>query len=58
VIEARVPLLTGDTLAQRLGEWPELALSALAAAALAWAVTAAALQRRRSRRDPSAVPGA
>jgi apolipoprotein N-acyltransferase len=51
VIEARVPLLTGDTLAQRLGEWPELALSALAAAALAWAVTAAALQRRRSRRD-------
>jgi apolipoprotein N-acyltransferase len=51
VIEARVPLLSGDTLAQRLGEWPELALSALAVAALAWAVTAAAIERRRSRRD-------
>jgi len=51
VIESRVPLLTGDTLAERLGEWPELALSALAVAALAWAIMGATRERRRSRRD-------
>jgi len=55
VIQARVPLLSGSTLAERLGQWPELALSALAVAALAWAVAAAAVERRRSRRDSSAV---
>ena len=37
VLEARVPLLSSATLAQRLGEWPEIVLSALAVAALAWA---------------------
>jgi apolipoprotein N-acyltransferase len=54
VLEARVPLLTGDTLAQRLGEWPELAFSALAVAALAWGLALASTDRRRSRRGSSA----
>jgi apolipoprotein N-acyltransferase len=50
VLDERVPLLTSRTLAERLGEWPEIALSALAVAALAWAVALAAADRRRSRR--------
>jgi apolipoprotein N-acyltransferase len=47
LLEARLPLVSGTTLAQRLGEWPEIVLSALAFAALAWAV---ALQVAGSRR--------
>jgi apolipoprotein N-acyltransferase len=46
VLEARVPLLSGSTLAERVGEVPEIVFSALALAALAWAVAAAARQRR------------
>jgi apolipoprotein N-acyltransferase len=49
VLEARVPLLTRTTLANRLGEWPELAFSALAVAALGLAIAQAAADRRRSR---------
>ena len=45
-----MPLVSGTTLAQRLGEWPEIVLSALAVAALAWAV---ALRVAGSRRRPS-----
>ncbi len=36
VLEARVPLLSASTPAERLGGWPEVVLSALAIAALAW----------------------
>jgi apolipoprotein N-acyltransferase len=49
VLQARVPLLTSATPAQHLGEWPEIVLSALAVAALAWAIGLAAADRRRSR---------
>jgi apolipoprotein N-acyltransferase len=49
LLEARVPLVTGTTLAQRLGEWPEIVLSALALAALAWAAAAETAERRRRR---------
>ena len=49
LLEARVPLLSNATLAERLGEWPEVVFSALAVAALAWAIgseTAAAIAAR------------
>ena len=49
VLEARVPLLTRSTLATRLGEWPEIVISALAVAALGLAVAASATDRRRTR---------
>jgi apolipoprotein N-acyltransferase len=61
VLEARVPLLSGSTPAERLGEWPEVALSALAVAALAWALAGALAEgreRRRARRETSGVAGA
>ncbi len=50
-LDARVPLRTTLTLADRLGGWPEGAISAATAAALAWALASAALARSRSRRD-------
>jgi apolipoprotein N-acyltransferase len=46
VLEARVPLLSGSTLAERLGEAPEIVFSALALAALAWAIGGALRGRR------------
>jgi len=49
VLDERVPLLTSKTLAERLGDWPEILLSALAVAALAWAIGLTAADRRRSR---------
>jgi apolipoprotein N-acyltransferase len=49
VLDARVPLRSDATLAQRAGGWPEIVLSALAVAALAWALALAAADRRRSR---------
>jgi apolipoprotein N-acyltransferase len=51
-LDAWVPLRTTLTLADRLGGWPEGAISAATAAALAWALASAALaaaQRRRRR---------
>ena len=50
-LDARVPLRTTLTLADRLGGWPEGAISAATAAALAWALASAALARSRSPRD-------
>ncbi len=50
-LDARVPLRTNVTLADRLGGWPEGAISAATAAALAWALARAALACRRPRRD-------
>jgi apolipoprotein N-acyltransferase len=55
VLEARVPLLSRLTLADRLGAWPEALAVLLTAAALAWA-TASSLARKRAatgRRRPS-----
>jgi apolipoprotein N-acyltransferase len=52
VPEARIPLISSTTLAERLGEWPEIMLSALAGAALAWGIAGAVtqgLQKRRAR---------
>jgi apolipoprotein N-acyltransferase len=57
LLETRVPLVTSTTLAQRLGEWPEIVLSALAVGALAWAAvgeTSSRISQRRSRRARSA----
>jgi len=50
-LDARVALRTKLTLADRLGGWPEGAISAATAAALAWVLAGAALAGRRSRRD-------
>jgi len=50
-LDSRVPLRTTLTLADRLGGWPEGAISAATAAALAWALASVALARGRSRRD-------
>jgi apolipoprotein N-acyltransferase len=48
VLEARVPLRTDITLADRAGGWPEAAISAATLAALAWALTGAVRARRRA----------
>ena len=49
VLDERVPLLTSRTLAERLGEIPEIVLSALAVVALTGSIGLAAADRRRSR---------
>jgi apolipoprotein N-acyltransferase len=49
VLEARVPLLSGSTLAERAGEAPEIIFSALALAALAWAIAGAVMARRAAK---------
>ena len=46
-LDARVPLRTTLTLADRLGGWPEGAISAATAAALAWALASLVLAGRR-----------
>jgi apolipoprotein N-acyltransferase len=46
-IEARVPLRSSTTLADRLGGWPEALLSWATVAALAWAIGGSLRQRRR-----------
>jgi apolipoprotein N-acyltransferase len=53
-IEARVPLLTYQTLAERLGAWPEWAIVAATALALGLAATRAGASRRRQRGPRSA----
>jgi apolipoprotein N-acyltransferase len=45
VLDARVPLVSQRTLADRVGAWPEAAIVALTLAAFAWAA-AAPLRRR------------
>ncbi|HTP15407.1 MAG TPA: apolipoprotein N-acyltransferase [Streptosporangiaceae bacterium] len=50
VLEARVPLRTAMTPADRLGGWTETALTAATLAAVAWALIPAGLARRRQRR--------
>lgn len=53
VLEARVPLRSDRTLADRAGPWPETAITALTLAALAWAAAGALSRGRRSRRSSS-----
>ncbi len=53
-IEARVPLLTYQTLAERAGAWPEWAIVAGTSLALGLAIAQAAASRRRQRRPGSA----
>jgi apolipoprotein N-acyltransferase len=55
-IEARVPLNTGLTLADRLGGWPEGILTGATLAALAWAIISAAAARRRRLPADAAAP--
>jgi apolipoprotein N-acyltransferase len=55
-IEARVPLLTYQTLAERLGVWPEWAIVAATALALGLAATRAGASWRR-RRGPGSADG-
>ena len=50
VLDARVPLRSGLTLAGRLGGWPEIVLTGLTIAALAWAASAAGTGARYRRR--------
>jgi apolipoprotein N-acyltransferase len=49
-LEARVPLLTGQTLAERAGAWPEWAIVAATALALGLATAREAAAARRCRR--------
>ena len=46
VLDARVPLRTSLTLADRLGSWPEDVITFLVLAALAWAIAGAAAGAR------------
>jgi apolipoprotein N-acyltransferase len=57
-LEARVPLLTYTTLAERLGAWPEWAIVAATTLALGLAIgQAGAARRRRTRADAAPVRG-
>jgi apolipoprotein N-acyltransferase len=51
ILDARVPLVTYRTLADRVGAWPEYVIVLLTVLALAWAVVQP--RRRRSRLDAS-----
>jgi apolipoprotein N-acyltransferase len=50
VLEARVPLLTGRTLADRVGGWPEYVITALTVGAIIAAAAGAVAERARTRR--------
>jgi apolipoprotein N-acyltransferase len=52
-LDARVPLRSQLTLADRVGAWPELAISLLTVAALAWALAGAARERRSRASAPA-----
>jgi apolipoprotein N-acyltransferase len=54
VLEARVPLVSGLTLAGQVGGWPELVIVALTVAALGWAAAGALAARRQARKRPRA----
>jgi apolipoprotein N-acyltransferase len=55
-LEARVPLLTYDTLAERLGAWPEWAIVAASTLALCFAIGQANIARRQRRPAPPVSP--
>jgi len=56
VLEARVPLLTSHTVAERLGSWPEYVITGLTILALIGAAVAAIGERRRARRATDLLP--
>jgi apolipoprotein N-acyltransferase len=56
VLEARVPLLTGRTLAERVGNWPEYLITGLTVLALI-AAAGGAIGERRRRRPGHAATG-
>ncbi len=56
VLDTRVPLRTGLTLADRLAGWPEAVLTALTILALGWAIARAAAGTRR-RGSGGSAPG-
>jgi apolipoprotein N-acyltransferase len=56
-LEARVPLRTGLTLADRLGGWPEAVLTGLAIAALALAIGLTVRDRRAGQRSTAPAGG-
>jgi apolipoprotein N-acyltransferase len=49
VLDARVPLRSGFTLADRVGGWPEYIITFLVLVALAWAAGGGAIRRARAR---------
>jgi apolipoprotein N-acyltransferase len=53
ILEARVPLRTDITLADRLGTWPEAVITALTILALGWAIAGAVRRSRRASPDPA-----
>jgi apolipoprotein N-acyltransferase len=57
ILEARVPLVSYRTLADRVGGWPEYVIILLTVLALAWAGAQAWSGRRTARRRESAGPG-
>ena len=56
LLEARVPLLTGQTLSERIGAWPEYVITALTVLALIAAAAAAVAARRSGRPDADGPP--
>jgi apolipoprotein N-acyltransferase len=59
VLEARVPLITATTLADRAGAWPEYVIVMLTVAALGCAAAGALRQRRRpAGARPASTPAA
>jgi apolipoprotein N-acyltransferase len=57
ILDARVPLVSYRTLADRVGGWPEYVIVMLTGLALAWAVAASVLGRRRRGAQPDVTPG-
>ena len=51
ILEARVPLVTKTTLADRIGSWPGYVITFLVLAALAWVIAGSASRHARSRRS-------
>jgi apolipoprotein N-acyltransferase len=56
LLDARVPLQSNLTLADRVGSWPEYVITFLVLAGLAWAIAGAAARSARSRRPVKRRP--
>jgi apolipoprotein N-acyltransferase len=57
ILTARVPLRSSRTLADRVGSWPEYAITLLVLAGLAWTIAGGAVRRGRSRRGEQPPAG-
>src|SRR6202030_4484631 len=53
ILDARVPLVSYRTLADRVGAWPEYVIIMLTALALAWAALSSRSRRARARGEDS-----